>query len=736
MAKRRKDEWSIEEWDESLDHTADSSKDTFAPVNTENRGTDDEWDSPVQKRAPQKQTWKWIAAIGSIAAILVLILVLAKGSRNDNRTLTIVPSVQATAEGLNEPPVSDVPVTEPVITASPATEIPVTELPATEAPVTDQPATEPPTAGPDEIVCAWYGEEMRYYYRQLSQKEKDCFKLLYNGAMDFRKDISIRSIQCSETELDRVMYALTNDSPELFQISGSCSYATNRSGTVVSVNLDYRLDSDQYGKRCLEIGEILDGISVSVSDLTDEYAVEKVVYSWIIMHCEYLIEEDSTAFADSVLCEGKAQCSGYSKALSLLLRSLGIQCIEVCSVPEEKHQWNMTRIGGEWYQCDCTWDDQEEALAGAGQNEHFSFLNVPDRLMTKHTQDQDGFSRPECNSITANYAYREGIYIASYDEDSDPTVRINAEIQRTWFEGRRRFLVMLDGDFTEAETESICKQIRLPGTAGCTFFRDEETRTVYILSGTETKIHFIDVGQGDAILVQCGGENLLIDAGPAEAGATVNSYLKETLGTETLNYVIATHEHDDHIGGMPDALKGLGADLIWSSPAIPMNWWLDKVLPRMKQQDIRIEKPTPFTTFMVGGSIVTFINTTREAANPNDLSLAVRIDFGTSSAILTADIETDAEMNILEKRIPLKAQLLKVAHHGGNTSSSEAFIRAVSPETAVISVGKGNKHGHPHVEPLRCLGKYGVTVYRTDEYGSIICTSGEKGWNVEVRKTR
>lgn len=730
MAKKRNEEWQIDEWDDTLDQSASSPKNPSVPANSETWNTTDDWDSPVQEKPPQRPNWKWIAAIGSIAAILVLTFVLLGGnlSRPDKPP---APTATGTVH-LTKEPEQITPEPTAVLTEQPATSVPVTK-----SPEPSPTATSTPTEAPR--MDAWYGEEKRYFYQQLSGKEKECFRVLYTGVAGFRKQISMRGIDCPKESLERVMFALRNDCPELFQISGD--YTTVSYGIfedTSDIEFEYRLDQEQYEARSRRIREIADEIRSAVPELRNEYEVEKAVYKWIIVHSEYLVANDkSTAFTDSVLIDGKAQCAGYSEAMCLLLRMLGVQCIEVRSVPEQEHQWNMVNIQGEWYQCDATWDDQKEVPA-EGQINMFSYLNVPDRLMTEHTPEKEsGFAYPACDAIAANYAYREGIYIPSPDKYPDTAGRINAEIQRAWISGHRKFLVMLDKGFSIKDIEKVRDQIRLPEGSGQYYsYTIEETHCLYIVANGVAKIHFIDVGQGDAILALCGGESLLIDAGPAEAGPVVNRYLKETLKTNILNYVIATHEHDDHIGGMPAALEGFQVEQIWSSPAIPMSWWLDHILPVTGQQTLRIEKPAPLSSFMLGSAAVTFINTTQEAVNPNDLSLAVRIDNGKSSAILTADIETEAEMNMLGKNVPLKASLLKVAHHGGNTSSSEAFIRAVSPSIAIISVGKGNKHGHPHAEPLRCLEKNGVSVYRTDENGTIICTSADDGWTVEVKKTR
>ena len=257
-----------------------------------------------------------------------------------------------------------------------------------------------------------------------------------------------------------------------------------------------------------------------------------------------------------------------------------------------------------------------------------------------------------------------------------------------------------------------------------------------VLARAELRVHFIDVGQGDAILVQCDGESLLVDAGPAEAGGTVRRYLTETQGLDTLDHVIATHEHDDHLFGMPEALRGLKVGRVYSSAGVSSSYWFQTILPVLKQKSLELLYPAPLDAFRLGGASVTFVNPLTEAGTINDRSLAVRIEYEGTAVLLTADIEAEAESAMLREHVPLKADVLKVAHHGGNTSGSDAFIREVSPAVAVISVGAGNKHGHPHDEPLRILKKYGAAVYRTDYYGTIVCVYDGQEWTVEVSRAR
>lgn len=256
------------------------------------------------------------------------------------------------------------------------------------------------------------------------------------------------------------------------------------------------------------------------------------------------------------------------------------------------------------------------------------------------------------------------------------------------------------------------------------------------IANSELLIHMIDVGQGDAILVQCDGYSMLVDAGPETAGPTVSQYLRETAGLSSLDIVMATHEHDDHLFGMPEALSGLTVGKVYSPKAVPMTYWFSTILPRLKQKELEVVRPFPQETFQLGSASVTFLNVLAESENVNDLSLTVRIDYGKSSALLTGDLEGEAETAMVQAGIPLKADLLKIAHHGGNTSTCDSFLNAVSPQYAVISVGVGNKHGHPHKETLNKLARKNITVYRTDLFGTILCISNGEGWSFKVSKAR
>ncbi len=252
----------------------------------------------------------------------------------------------------------------------------------------------------------------------------------------------------------------------------------------------------------------------------------------------------------------------------------------------------------------------------------------------------------------------------------------------------------------------------------------------------DMKVYFFDVGQGDSILIQCDGHNMLVDAGPQEAGSDINKYLRDVLEISVLDVVIATHEHDDHLFGMPAAVAGLSVGTVYSPTAVPMTYWFEQVLPGLKGKSLKLRKPQTGDAFMLGEAKVIFLNPLQQSENANNLSLVLRLEYGSCSVLLMGDLEGDGEVALLEDHANLKADILKVGHHGGNTSTTDAFLRAVDPAYAVISVGKGNKHGHPHLETINKLKKRGVSIYRTDEFGTIVMTSDGQNWMTEVSKAK
>lgn len=251
------------------------------------------------------------------------------------------------------------------------------------------------------------------------------------------------------------------------------------------------------------------------------------------------------------------------------------------------------------------------------------------------------------------------------------------------------------------------------------------------VSEGELQVHYIDVGQGDSILIRQGDAAMLVDAGPNAAGQTVVDYLREQ-GVKTLTYAVGTHPHEDHIGGLDMVLRAFPTENLLM-PEIQANTaTFEDVLDAAIDRDLRITAPRQNETFSLGTAAVTFLQCL-ETDDYNNASLIFRLDFGERSFLFTGDAETEAEQAVLQSRVPLDCDVLKVGHHGSVTSTSPAFLAAVSPTHAVISCATGNDYGHPHLEIRDALSKAGITVLRTDLHGSVVATTDGTTltWNVE-----
>ena len=253
--------------------------------------------------------------------------------------------------------------------------------------------------------------------------------------------------------------------------------------------------------------------------------------------------------------------------------------------------------------------------------------------------------------------------------------------------------------------------------------------------GTLT-IHFLDVGQGDAILVQCGNQTLLIDGGDRESNQFIYSYLTD-LELTYLDYIISTHPHDDHIKGLATALVVCDVGTVYSPVTEYDGDGFHDFLVKLNERQATITVPHRNDSFMVGNAKVYFLSEPNAEWDMNDQSLVVKITYGNTAFIFTGDAAWEAEHDILESGIDLKANVLKVGHHGSITSSSQEFLDAVKPDYAIISVGKDNKYGLPAEETLMKLTHMYIPVFRTDTHGTIICTSdGNNIGFVMIKKNR
>jgi len=239
-------------------------------------------------------------------------------------------------------------------------------------------------------------------------------------------------------------------------------------------------------------------------------------------------------------------------------------------------------------------------------------------------------------------------------------------------------------------------------------------------------VHFIDVGQADSILVQQGGDTLLIDAGNNEDGDSVVAYIK-ALGIQDLDYIIGTHPHEDHIGGLDTVIKAFTVGKVILPDAIANTETFEDVLLAIKDKGLKISKAVPGTHYLLGQAGLDILGPVLSSDDElNHVSVVSKVSFGHTAFLFTGDAEKDDEEAMISQGYDLDADVLKVGHHGSGSSTCAALLLAVSPLYAVISVGQDNTYGHPAAETLARLTDAGTAVYRTDLAGTIIAVSDGK----------
>lgn len=267
--------------------------------------------------------------------------------------------------------------------------------------------------------------------------------------------------------------------------------------------------------------------------------------------------------------------------------------------------------------------------------------------------------------------------------------------------------------------------------AGCAENTDTNDKTV--MAGSEMRVHFIDVGQGDSIFIESpNGQTMLIDGGVKGVGQEVVAYL-QAQGVQKLNAVVATHPDADHIGGLIAVLNSIEIEQFYDSGKVHTSQTFEEMLTLIDTKNIPYHVPKTGDTLTFDEAVtVKVIHADETAPDNNDASIVLKVSYGDVSFLLTGDAGVELEKEMLTQDV--KATVLKAGHHGSNTSSSQSFIQAVHPEVTVLSYGEDNKYGHPHTEVVERLQAVGSKIYATAEAGTVIVSTDGVNYEANAKE--
>ncbi len=257
------------------------------------------------------------------------------------------------------------------------------------------------------------------------------------------------------------------------------------------------------------------------------------------------------------------------------------------------------------------------------------------------------------------------------------------------------------------------------------------------LPDSTLRMTVLDVGNADCILVENKDQVLLIDAGENDDGDTIVNELRRK-GITRLDYVIATHPDSDHIGGMDDVVNSfeIGTFLMSFMPEeyTPTTVTYEKLLTALVENEVMPVEPKHGETFPLGDATIEILSGLSDHDTTNEQSIVCKIRFGNTRFLMMGDAGKEVETELLEAGVDLRAEVLKVGHHGSRHSSTKEFVEAVSPDYALVTCGLNNSYHHPHKEAINNLEKHHTKVYRSDLYGAIVCLSDGKTVTITTEK--
>lgn len=258
------------------------------------------------------------------------------------------------------------------------------------------------------------------------------------------------------------------------------------------------------------------------------------------------------------------------------------------------------------------------------------------------------------------------------------------------------------------------------------FFDKETTENEEIFASDDLTVRFLDVGQADSILVTCGASSMLIDGGNVADGDFVADWV--TSSTDKLDYVVNTHPHEDHCGGLADVVESVSVENAIISPQTANTKCYNNFIGALKEQNVNTFTAEPGMEFSVGDAVCTVIGPIDSSSSDlNNASVIIRMKYAGKVFLFMGDAESEEERSVIQAGYDVKCNVLKAGHHGSSTSSCYVFLREAMPDRVVVSVGANNSYGHPDENTISRFEDAGAAVYRTDINGMVTVTVDKDG---------